>query len=257
MIIQVVAQSSLLMVLYMGLMFVIAQIKKDNSIVDIAWGMGYILIALYSLFKNGLFLPRQLLVTFLVILWGLRISGYLFIRNYGKGEDPRYTKMKQHWGKYMPLYSFFIVFMLQGFLILVISYPVMLVNNSSNPGLNLLDIIGATVWLFGFLCESIGDIQLYLFLKKSENKGKVFQLGLWKYTRHPNYFGEMLLWWGIWLISLSVPLGWSGIISPLTVTYLLIFVSGIPMTEQQMASLQGFDEYKRRTSILIPWFPKS
>ena len=256
MIIQAVSQSALLMVLYMGGWFIIAQIKKNNSLVVISRGLGCIILAWFSFFKNGAFLARHVLITSLVTLWGLRISGYIFIRNFGKKEDPRYTKIKKEWGRYLNLYSFLVIFMLQGFLILVISYPILVVNSSTLSGLAPLDYIGTSVWIFGYLFEIVADFQLYKFLKLPANTDKIMQSGLWKYSRHPNYFGEAVLWWGVWLISLSVPYGISALISPLTVTYLLMYVSGIPMAERQIQHLENFDEYKRRTSKFIPWFPR-
>ncbi len=257
MIIQVVSQAALIMVLYMGGWFIIAQIKKNNSLVDIAWGLGYVILAWFSFIKNGTFLSRHVLITALVTLWGLRISGYIFIRNFGKEEDPRYTHIKKRWGKYLNLYSFLVVFMLQGFLILVIGYPILVINNSALFCLTPLDYIGTCIWTFGYFFEAIADTQLHNFLKIPSNAGKIMQSGLWKYTRHPNYFGEVVLWWGIWLISLSVPYGTSAIISPLTITYILLYVSGIPMTERQMKHLENFDEYKNKTSKFIPWFSRT
>lgn len=257
MIIQLFSQAAFIIVLYMGAWFIIAQIKKNNSIVDIAWGLGFILLTWFSFFKDGSFLARQILVSTLVTLWGTRISGQIAIRNFGKGEDPRYTEMKKNWGRLIHLYSFLIVFMLQGFLILVIATPILIINNSNNAGLNLLDYLGTSVWLVGYLFETIGDLQLYSFLKNPVNKGKVMQTGLWRFSRHPNYFGETVLWWGIWLISLSVPYGIFCIISPLTITYLLLHVSGVPMAERHMIHLDGFEEYKQKTSRFVPWFPRT
>ncbi len=253
MIIQTISECTLLIVLYMSACFIIAQIKKDNSIVDIAWGLGFVLISWFSFFKSNLFVPRHILVTTLVTLWGLRISGYIFIRNFGKKEDIRYAQMKAKWGKHVKIYSFLVIFMLQGLLILVIGYPIIVINSSLINGLTILDYIGASIWLFGYLFETIGDIQLYLFLKQDKNKGKIMTRGLWKYTRHPNYFGEATLWWGIWLIALSVPYGWSTIISPLTITFFLLYVSG-PMAEQQTSKLEGYIQYRKQTNMFIPWF---
>lgn len=256
MIIQIIFECALLLFVYMCSCFVVAHIKKNNSIIDIAWGFGFMLIAWFSFIRAHAFLIRHVLITILVTLWALRLSGYLLIRNWGKKEDVRYTKMKERWGRLTPLYSFFIVFMLQGFLILVIGYPILIINISSASGLTMLDYAGITLWILGFLFETIGDWQLFLFLKKPDNHGKIMMKGLWRYTRHPNYFGETVLWWGIWLIALNVPYGLSSIISPLSITYLLLYVSGVPLAERYLQQLEGFDSYQSQTSIFIPWFVK-
>ncbi len=236
--------------------FLVAHIKKDNSIVDIAWGFGFMLIAWFSLFRTHIFLARHILITVLITLWAFRLSGYLLIRNWGKKEDIRYSNMKKNWGSLTPIYSFFIVFMLQGVLILIIGYPILVINSSSNAGLTLFDYIGTALWIVGFLFETIGDWQLFIFLKNPANRGKIMTQGLWRYTRHPNYFGETVIWWGVWLIALTVPYGLSAIISPITITYLLLYVSGVPLAERYLQQLEGFDSYQSQTSIFIPWFVK-
>jgi steroid 5-alpha reductase family enzyme len=118
-------------------------------------------------------------------------------------------------------------------------------------------VSGICVWLFGFVFESVGDAELVRFAKKPGNRGKIIQTGLWRYTRHPNYFGEIVQWWGIWLVALSLKGGWFAIIGPLTITFLIVKVSGIPMLEKKLAQNPMFADYKRRTSILLPWFPRT
>ena len=139
---------------------------------------------------------------------------------------------------------------------LVIAYPIILINAYAGQGLRALDLLGLVIWITGFIFESVGDKQLAVFLKNPDNRSKVIQSGLWKYTRHPNYFGEATMWWGIFVLALSVPLGWSGIISPLTITFMLLFVSGVPMLEKKMMENPEFREYAKVTSKFIPWFPK-
>lgn len=246
----------LLIFVYMNLIFVIAHTKKDNSAADVAWGIGFILIAYFTLLKNGLFLPRHLLLTGMITLWGLRLSGHIFLRNLGKTEDQRYRRWRQAWGPYVFLRSFLQVFMLQGLLLLIIAYPIILINISMTEGLGLLDLLGSLVWLAGLLFEALGDYQLYRFLKDPTNIGKVMTTSLWRYTRHPNYFGEVLIWWGIYFVALSVPYGWTAIVSPITITYLLLFVSGIPMTEKLFAGNPAYEVYKKQTSRFFPWLPK-
>jgi steroid 5-alpha reductase family enzyme len=130
------------------------------------------------------------------------------------------------------------------------------VNRSREKGLTFLDALGAAVWLAGFLFEAVGDYQLGQFKRKPESKGKIMTSGLWRYTRHPNYFGEAALWWGIWLAALSVEGGWAGIISPLTIGFLLLKVSGVTMLEKKYVGNEEFAAYARRTSAFFPMPPK-
>lgn len=238
--------------------FIISQIKKDNSIADIFWGLGFLLIAWFTLFKNGLFLPKQIVITLLVTVWAVRLSGYILMRNWGKKEDPRYTLLAQAWGKsYFYLHSFFKVFMLQGALLLIIATSIVAINSSTVSSFSALDTIALLLWCIGFIFESVGDWQLYAFSKKPENNGKIMNQGLWRFTRHPNYFGEVTMWWAVWLIALPAPYGFISIISPITITLLLLFISGIPMAEKQLEKFPEFEEYKKRTSAFFPWRPKN
>jgi len=136
------------------------------------------------------------------------------------------------------------------------SFPAALVNITNVPGLMVIDFCGLVIWIIGFLCEAISDQQLFAFMSNSSNKGKVMRTGLWSYSRHPNYFGEILMWWGIYIIALSVPGGWTAIIAPATITFLLVFITGIPWVEKAMGNNPEYQEYKKRTNMLIPWFPK-
>jgi len=147
--------------------------------------------------------------------------------------------------------------MLQGLLLLIIAYPIILINMSVSGELGWFDLIGFLVWFTGLMFEAIGDYQLYHFLKNPSNRGKILTTGIWRYTRHPNYFGEVLIWWGIFFITLSVPYGWTAIISPITITYLLLFVSGIPMTEKLFEGNASYEIYKKQTNRFFPWFPKN
>jgi steroid 5-alpha reductase family enzyme len=146
--------------------------------------------------------------------------------------------------------------MLQGLFLLITAYPVMLINHSKETGIVLLDVIGVIVWLKGFFFEAVGDYQLSKFKRNAGNKGKIMTRGLWRYTRHPNYFGETAMWWGIFLMALSVRYGWTAIVSPLMITFLLLRVSGITMLEKKYVGNKEFEEYAKRTSAFFPWFPK-
>jgi steroid 5-alpha reductase family enzyme len=241
---------------YMTVVFLIAILAKDNSIVDVGWGPGFILVAVVTFFLRPGFEARHVLITVLVLIWGLRLATHIFLRNWGRGEDFRYAKWRKDWGRWFIPRSFFQVFMLQGIFMLLISSPTILVNRSRERGLTMLDALGGLVWLTGFLFEAVGDYQLKRFKQKPESRGKIMAAGLWKYTRHPNYFGEAVLWWGIWLVALSVDSGWAAIISPLTISFLLLKVSGVAMLEKKYAGNEEFAAYARRTSPFFPWFPK-
>lgn len=234
--------------------FIIAIVKKDNSVIDIGWGLGFILISVVSLsFINKLEL-KHLIINTLTIIWGLRLSIYLFIRNYKKGEDFRYKKWREEWKKYFIIRSFFQVFLLQGFFMLIVALPLINTNSSSNFNFQLNDLIGILIWIIGFYFQALGDYQLFKFKKDIKNKNKIMRYGLWKYTRHPNYFGESLMWWGIFIISIGAKNEFISIISPITISFLLLKVSGIPMLEDKYKSNEEYLEYIKNTSSFIPKF---
>ena len=248
--------SALVIFLYMTLMFLIALARKDNSVVDIAWGIGFIVVALSTLFTGGDFLVRQLLVALLVLIWGLRLAIRIYLRNRGKSEDFRYKKWRKDWGRYWVIRSYLQVFLFQGVILMLISLPVIIINADGGSELYWLDGIGVFIWLAGFLFETIGDYQLDSFFKNPSNRGKILDTGLWRYSRHPNYFGEVVQWWGILVIALAVPYGWIGVIGPLTITFLILKVSGVPLLERSMSKNPAYQAYKERTSVFIPLPPK-
>lgn len=241
---------------YMTAVFLAALLRKDNSIVDIAWGPGFLLVALVTILQGPGIVVRQGLACGLVSIWGLRLAAHIYSRNRGRSEDFRYAKWRREWGRSFILRSYFQIFMLQGIFMLLISSPLILLNRSSERGLKPLDALGAGVWLVGFLFEAVGDHQLKIFKSKPENKGRIMTSGLWRYTRHPNYFGEAAMWWGVWLVSLSVDSGCAGIISPLSITFLLLRVSGVTMLERKYAGNPEFASYARRTSSFFPLPPR-
>ena len=249
--------SAIVVFFYFTVIFALALLKKDNSIVDIAWGVGFVLVAFLSFFLGGRYFMRQILITTLVFVWGMRLAIHIALRNRGRGEDFRYAQWRKDWGKWFVLRSFFQIYMLQGLLLLIIVYPIILINGLSDRGLSFLDAAGVVVWLIGFVFESVGDYQLLQFKRKAENRGKIMTQGLWRLTRHPNYFGEIVMWWGLFLIALSVKNGVSAIISPMMVTFLLLRVSGITMLEKKYSHNREFLAYARRTNAFFPWFPKN
>jgi steroid 5-alpha reductase family enzyme len=247
---------ALILLVYMSLWFIASLIKKRNDLADIAWGLGFVLLTWISYLISNDSGVRGLLAGILVSVWGLRLALHIYKRNKGKTEDYRYLLWCKEWGKWFYLRSYAQVYLLQGALLFIIVLPVLLINKSVGLALGLLDVVGVVVWLIGFFFESVGDAQLAKFIKNPTNKGKLMQQGLWRYTRHPNYFGEVTQWWGIWLIALSVPYGGFGVIGPITITVLILFVSGVPLLEKKYAGRAGFEEYKKRTSIFIPLPPK-
>jgi len=242
--------------IYMTGWFVAAQIRGRNDIADVAWGLGFIFVAAVSLVTGDAYSPRGLLVSGLVLIWGLRLALHIHCRNRGRGEDPRYRKWREEWGRWFVLRSFLQIFMLQGLLLVLVAMPVVYVNTSPAVSLGWLDLLGLAVWLYGFCFESVGDWQLLKFIRNPGNKGKLMVTGLWRYTRHPNYFGEVTLWWGIWLMALALPGGELTVIGPLTITILILKVSGIPMLEKPYEGRTDFQEYKRRTSAFFPLPPR-
>ncbi|MCF8001194.1 MAG: DUF1295 domain-containing protein [Halanaerobiales bacterium] len=249
--------STLLFILaYFIVFFIIAVIKKNNSVVDIGWGLGFVLASYFVLLNTGNFNFRSIIVTLFVTIWGLRLSYHIYQRNKGKEEDFRYAKWRENWN-YFYIRSFFQIFILQGLLLFLIVSSVININSHAVVSLTIFDFIGIVIWVIGFTFEALGDKQLrdYISKPESEKDGHIMTEGLWKYTRHPNYFGEATMWWGIFIIGLSIPGSWIFIISPITITYLLLFVSGVPLLEEKYADDEEFQEYAKRTNKFFPWFP--
>jgi len=241
---------------YMTAFFILAVVRRDNSVADIAWGGGFLLVALLSLHRGVGWLPRPALLTALVALWAARLALHILRRNRGRGEDPRYAAWRREWGRWWLPRSYLQVFLLQGAILLVIAAGIIVVNTRSGPGLGALDVVGAVVVVAGLAVETVADRQLARFTRDPVNSGRILDRGLWRYSRHPNYFGEAVVWWGVWLIALSVPGGWWTAVSPLLITFLLLKVSGVPLLERLMEGRPGWAEYKTRTSIFIPLPPR-
>lgn len=241
---------------YMSLWFVISLIKKRNDVADVAWGLGFVLMTWTSYFLMGDSGIRGVLVGTLVSIWGIRLAWHIHARNKGKAEDYRYLAWRQQWGAWFYPRSYLQVYLLQGLFLFLIVIPVLFINASTGTALGIVDGLGVAVWIVGFYFEFVGDAELARFIENPANKGKLMQSGLWAYTRHPNYFGEVAQWWGLWLIALSVPLGFLSIIGPLTITFLILKVSGIPMLEKKMELNPAFAEYKRKVSMFIPRRPR-
>jgi len=238
--------------IYMSAWFLVALISKRNDVADIAWGLGFVVTTIATLIKTGNYSFTAILVTILIMLWGIRLSWHIGMRNIKKSEDYRYKAWRESWGKWFTLRTYLQIFMLQGLMMLMIIFPALIIYAYSTDGIIPLTIIGSLIWVFGFLFESIGDKQLKNFISNPKNKERVMDKGLWRYTRHPNYFGEITQWWSIGLITLTCNYGWLGLIGPIVITFLIVKVSGIPLLEAKYANNHEYQAYKLRTSMLIP-----
>lgn len=249
--------AALAVLAYMTVLFVAALFKKDNSIVDIGWGPGFVLIAALTFFFWPGTTARQILANGFICAWALRLAIHIAVRNRGRGEDFRYANWRRTWGRWFVLRSYLQIFLLQGVLMMAIAFPLVLINRPGAGGaFGALDALGVALWVTGLLFEILGDHQLRAFKKDPANKGKIMDRGLWRLTRHPNYFGEAVMWWGIFIIALSVPGGWMAAISPIVMTVLLLRVSGVTLLEKKYAGNLAYADYIRRTSAFIPRPPK-
>ena len=231
---------------------------RNVTIVDSLWGLGFVLVAWMTYFLSDGFLGRKILITVLVTIWGMRLMIYLSRRNWGAGEDPRYREWRQKSGERFGIVSLFKVFLLQAAFLWIISIVLQFGQFSTKPDQFVwLDVFGAFIWATGFFFEAVGDWQLARFKADPASKGRVMDRGLWAYSRHPNYFGEFLIWWGFFLITLSTPNSWWTVISPLIITTVLLKMTGIPLTEATVKKTRpGYENYIKRTSAFVPWFPK-
>jgi steroid 5-alpha reductase family enzyme len=251
-------QAAFIILVLVTLLWIWSVFIKNVSIVDIFWGFGFVVVNAFYVFFSGELNARKIVILTLVSIWGLRLAIYLAYRNIGKGEDFRYQEFRRNYGpKRYWWFSYFQVFLLQGALIMIVSLPLLGVNLSSSSGdLNVLDYMGILVWLIGFSFEAGGDYQLMRFKRNIKNKGKVLNTGFWKYTRHPNYFGDSAVWWAYALFSIAAGSYWQ-IIGSVIMTLLIIKVSGVALLEKTLNnSKPQYREYIEKTSSFFPWFPK-
>ncbi len=244
-----------------GLMFalwLVSLLLRNSSIVDIFWGFGFVISAwVYFLLTPDGFMLRKLLIAGLATIWGLRLTIHVLTRNWGKPEDFRYQKWRNESGKVWWIKSLFKVFILQGFLMWIISTPLLAAQNSNLPSyLTIFDYLAVVIWIIGFYFETVGDLQLTKFRSDPANKGHILNTGVWRLTRHPNYFGDSAQWWGYYLFALAAG-GWWSIFSPIIMTLFLIKVSGVALLEKTLKDTKpGYREYMETTSAFIPWIPK-
>jgi steroid 5-alpha reductase family enzyme len=234
-----------------ALAWLLSVIKGDVSIVDSLWSLIFLALCLtyYLAFDFGT--QRGVIVLLLVAVWAVRLSAYITWRNWGKPEDARYRAMREKHGTGFVLRSLFSVFLLQGVLAWIISLPLLAATTGSIP-LNALDMLAILLVLFGIVFEAVADAQLAAFKAVPENRGKVMDTGLWRYTRHPNYFGEACVWWGFFLFALAAG-GWWSVLSPLLMTFLLLRVSGVSLLEKDMVERRpAYRDYIERTNAFIP-----
>ena len=249
------ASVALLAVLF-GSTWLLSLRTKDVSIVDVLWGLAFVAVAWLACGLGDGSRDRRVLLAALVSAWGLRLATHLAVRKRGEGEDRRYAAMRRKWGSSFARRSLVSVFALQAVLVLVVSLPITAVATRGPHDLGWLDLVGAAVWLVGFTFEAVGDVQLTVFKGDPANQGKVMDRGLWRYTRHPNYFGDATAWWGIWLIAVAGHAWWT-LPGPLVMTWLLSAGSGKPILERGMAKRRpDYAAYVERTSGFVPLPPR-
>ena len=242
----------------MTMLWMVSVFLKNASIVDPFWGLGFVIAGVFYFNKaDGLEIRKLIVLTFLII-WGLRLSIYLGWRNLGKGEDFRYQQFRKDYGENRYWWiSFFQVFLLQGVLLWLISAPLLSAQfYSGGSDLNYVDYAAIIIWVIGFSFEAGGDFQLARFKSDPNNKGKVLNTGFWKYTRHPNYFGDAAVWWAYGLFSVAAGSYWP-LLSSLLMTLLIVKVSGVSLLEKTLKNAKPqYKDYVEKTPAFFPWFPK-
>ena len=243
--------------IFMVALWVLSLVLKNASIVDVGWGIGFVIVAWAVRARVDGNPDRQRLLVAMTTIWGLRLAVYLYARNHGTGEDYRYKAMRKRSGPRFAVISLGTVFALQGVLMWIVSLPVQLGQVKITPDLGVLAWIGIIVWGIGLFFEVVGDAQLAQFKRDAANTGKVMDKGLWRYTRHPNYFGDACVWWGIALVAAETTVGRWGLLGAAAMTILLRRVSGVTLLEKSLIKRrEGYERYVARTSPFIPRPPK-
>ena len=247
------AQNAALVLGLMIVLWVISLVRRDASIVDPWWSMAFLLVTGHTASSTGL-TPAKTLLLLMVAVWAIRLWLHLLLRSRGKPEDPRYAAFRQRYGpaRYWWI-SFFQVFVLQGCLVVLISAPLQLAAAARPPDpVTMTHLAALLVFTIGLVVEVVADAQLQAFRGDPARCGRVLDTGLWRFSRHPNYFGEAVLWWGLWLYGVGQPYGWASIVAPLGMTFLLVRVSGVAMLDAHLgATKPGYSDYVQRTSAFI------
>jgi len=247
--------------LFASITFIPAFLLKKNDLADVIWGPGFLVSGAGAWLwgQPGRVADARLILAFSMIgLWALRLFWHVGRRNLlHREEDTRYLNWRKEWGRNWVWRSYLQVFVLQGIFLLVINAPLLWILGSPSLPLDFFCFAGAFLWILGFLFETISDEQLRIFKTNPANKGRIMTSGLWSWSRHPNYFGEVVQWWGIFLLALPLPAGFLTVLSPIAITFLILKVSGVPMLEKLMENRAGFDVYRRRTSIFFPRPPRN
>lgn len=248
------ASLAVLVVVYATTFFVGRCIGRYN-VVDAAWGVGFVAVAAVAAALGSGDLFRRILLLALVAVWGLRLTWHMIVKSAGKGEDPRYRDLLR--GDFSAGHVIRKVFLIQAAATWFVSLPLQLSAVLGPTPVPLLLIAGVAVWALGLLFEAVGDHQLRRFKADPANKGVIMDRGLWAWTRHPNYFGDACAWWGLWLASIAGWISLTTVLSPVLMTYFLVYATGARLTEKYMADRPGFDEYRSRTSFFVPFPPRS
>lgn len=239
------------LLIFIHFFFLVGVLKKNYAVIDIGWGLGFILIAMITYFHHPLSI-RNALTLFLVTLWGLRLASYLFKRNHGLPEDYRYAEFRKEWGAKANLHAYLKVYLFQGLLMFIISLPIMFGMKQELNEMTILNRAGAIIWVIGLSIEIWADNYLAWFKKRPENKGKICTSGPWRFSRFPNYFGEVLLWYGIYLLNFSPATSWT-IIGPITINFLILKVTGVPFLEKKYSQREDYREYSKRVPRFVPF----
>jgi steroid 5-alpha reductase family enzyme len=250
---------SVIAIILMSITWVFALKLNNAGLVDVVWSFGFILLALVCAGLSGGWMTRRLVVAAMICIWSLRLGNHLtkrFSKMYPQ-EDARYKELKEKAGS-SANNALLLVFLWQGLIMCVLMLPVVIASQNVEPNILLSESIGMTIWLLAIVGESTADNQLANFAQDKNNKDRVCNVGLWKYSRHPNYFFEWLIWVGLFIFALSSPYGWFGACSPLVMLFLLIFVTGVKPSEDHSIKSRGalYLEYQRTTSMFFPWFKK-
>ena len=237
-------------------LWIASRIKKDVGIVDSFWSLMILAAGLcFLFFSETKITERNGIVLLLLSVWAIRLAVHITWRNWGQEEDSRYQAIRKNNQPNFEFKSLYIVFLLQAFLAVIVALPLMSIFNSNNE-LNNLDYIALMFWITGMFFETVGDLQLARFKASKRTQGKVLDSGLWRYSRHPNYFGEFCIWWGFFLFAVASGHWWS-IVSPLLMTILLLKVSGVSLLESTIAERRPeYASYRKTTNAFFPWFPK-